>query len=203
MNTSTGNSRQMARSPEDVIFGAADKVEHLREKVDLLRGEVLALRDVVFMLATGAMTASAALSAIGAGSERADLIPELAPTPAQALEAKLATLDRLRYATRPVSDYAPPTGSVVYYIDRGGLVKIGTTSRFAKRMATMYVQPREVLAVEAGGYARESERHQQFSHLRTAPRSELFRVADDLRDHMLALRTENPDPWAFGTETAA
>lgn len=73
---------------------------------------------------------------------------------------------------------------VVYYVALlGGRIKIGTTSRLAKRLHEMRVRDEDVLAIEQGGRLVEMERHRQFAHLRIG-RSEEFTRAPDLEQHI-------------------
>jgi hypothetical protein len=89
-------------------------------------------------------------------------------------------------------------GSIVYYIRRGELIKIGTTTDPVTRFATLL--PDEVLAAEPGGQPEEYLRHRQFRHLRR--HGEYFEMADELMAHVLAVREAHgePDPawptWA-------
>lgn len=77
------------------------------------------------------------------------------------------------------------TDSVVYYIRRGDHIKIGRTTNFRHRMSPL--RPDAVLAVEPGGAALETERHQQFRrhHVRDHPDGiEWFRPGPDLLEHI-------------------
>lgn len=71
--------------------------------------------------------------------------------------------------------------AVVYYIKRGGLVKIGTTIDMTARMAVL--DPDEILATEPGSYDLERERLKQFRHL-LAKRAEWFYPGEDLLSHI-------------------
>ncbi len=85
--------------------------------------------------------------------------------------------------------------SVVYYVRRGDVIKIGTTTEPAIRFRTL--MPDEILAVEPGGEDLETARHRQFDHLRR--RGEYFRVAPELLEHARQLRRLHGDPdpsWA-------
>jgi hypothetical protein len=96
--------------------------------------------------------------------------------------------------------YAPPStgklpcapNSIVYYVRRGGLIKIGTTRRPERRF--LELMPDEILAVEPGTYQQERRRHRQFAHLRCA--GEYFSAAPELVDHAARLRALHgaPDP---------
>lgn len=85
---------------------------------------------------------------------------------------------------------AATADSIVYYIRRGGFIKIGTTvdprSRFTE------LRPDEILAYEPGSYAEEAARHKRFMHLRHS--GEYFRDDPELRDHIEHLRRLHGDP---------
>lgn len=82
--------------------------------------------------------------------------------------------------------------SIVYYIRRGRLIKIGTTTRPEQRFRNLV--PDEILAWEPGGRNEEQARHRQFAHLREG--GEYFRPGQDLQAHCRATRKRhgNPDP---------
>jgi hypothetical protein len=87
------------------------------------------------------------------------------------------------------------SSSVVYYVRRGDVVKIGTTTEPATRFRAL--MPDKILAVEPGGEDLEKARHRQFGHLRR--RGEYFRVAPELLEHARQLRRLHGDPdpsWA-------
>lgn len=77
------------------------------------------------------------------------------------------------------------TRSVVYYARCGALIKIGTTRNMAARKRA--IKADEILAVENGSFDLEHRRHDQFAHLRTSPRNELFRPGADLLAHIATL----------------
>lgn len=81
-------------------------------------------------------------------------------------------------------------GSIVYYIRRGELIKIGTTVDPVQRFSTLL--PSEILAFEPGTDELEKIRHQQFDHLRC--RGEHFREAPELLEHARHLRRLHGDP---------
>lgn len=88
--------------------------------------------------------------------------------------------------------------SIVYYVRRGPLIKIGTTVDPAARFRDL--MPDEIFAIEPGGHAEEALRHRQFWHLRAS--GEYFRDAQELRDHMAVMRAMHgePDPsWPTST----
>jgi hypothetical protein len=107
---------------------------------------------------------------------------------------RFTMLDDVRPPNRKL-DYDPPAsgrGSIVYYIRRSEVIKIGTTvapmSRFDDLM------PDEILAFEPGGAAKETLRHRQFAHLRR--RGEHFTQAPELAEHIRRIREQHgpPDP---------
>lgn len=87
---------------------------------------------------------------------------------------------------------APFSDAIVYYIRRGGLVKIGTTADPYGRFRDLV--PDEILAFEPGDRAQEQERHRQFMHLQVG--GEYFRDDPELRAHIGRLRKLHgaPDP---------
>lgn len=105
----------------------------------------------------------------------------------------IATAPEIRRA--PVHPEADPTGwpSIVYYIKRGEVIKIGTTTNAKRRFQNLV--PDEILAWEPGGAAEETARHRQFTHLRCGE-GEYFRPGLDLIKHCAAIRSANgaPDP---------
>lgn len=68
---------------------------------------------------------------------------------------------------------------VVYYMQRGGLIKIGTSTRLRKRSQELEA---EVLAAEPGGRVEEVQRHRQFNHLHD--HHEWFKPGEDLLGHI-------------------
>ena len=82
--------------------------------------------------------------------------------------------------------------SIVYYVRRGDLIKIGTTKRPHARFVDLL--PDEILAFEPGGHRQESMRHRQFSHLRLGAQSEYFDIATELTAHIERTRAEYGDP---------
>jgi hypothetical protein len=75
---------------------------------------------------------------------------------------------------------------VVYYVQVGEFVKIGTTIRIRQRMKA-YPPNKRLLATEPGGYELESRRHEQFAHLLAQGR-EWYRPEVKLIDHINILR---------------
>jgi len=84
------------------------------------------------------------------------------------------------------------SGQIVYYVRRGDLVKIGTTSDPAGRFGALL--PDEILAFEPGAQREEAQRHRQFDHLRPSSRTEYFTAAPELLAHIRAMRTAHGEP---------
>jgi hypothetical protein len=108
---------------------------------------------------------------------------------------RLAELDATKRACRRVKYETPPlesAGSIVYYIRRGRVIKIGTTVVPVMRFTNL--MPDEILAFEPGTVKVERMRHRQFQHLRC--RGEHFRPEPELLEHARQLRRihGNPDP---------
>ncbi len=104
-------------------------------------------------------------------------------------------LGKQRWAlAAPDVDAEPPppafAGSIVYYVRRGNLIKIGTTTSPRSRFGDLL--PDEILAVEPGGRPEEIRRHKQFRHIRC--RGEYFRYTPELRDHIAAIRASGGEP---------
>lgn len=83
-------------------------------------------------------------------------------------------------------------GSVVYYIRRSNLIKIGTTTRLRSRMNSL--MPDEILALEPGDEHTEAGRHLQFTELRADPRGEYFFPGAALLAHVSRTRREHGAP---------
>lgn len=97
-----------------------------------------------------------------------------------------------RYGDVPDDDLAPPRVDVVYYLRYADRVKIGTTANPRQRLAA--IRHEELLAFERGDRALEQRRHAQFATDRW-PRTEWFRLSDELRTHIDAVRAGVDDPW--------
>ena len=84
--------------------------------------------------------------------------------------------------------------SIVYYVRRGALIKIGTTVQPRKRFSSL--MPDAILAIEPGGRGVERARHCQFMHLRAGTGREYFRDTAELLDHARQVRSAygEPDP---------
>jgi HNH endonuclease len=74
---------------------------------------------------------------------------------------------------------------LVYYVRLNGLIKIGTTTQFRRRMHSLGAE--EYLAVEPGTYALELKRHHEFAAYRVEGSGELFKPATELLAHAAAL----------------
>lgn len=74
--------------------------------------------------------------------------------------------------------------SVVYYMQLGNRVKIGTSFNLPKRV--QQISPEKVLATEPGGTVTERQRHKQFAELRVV--GEWFRLEGTLVEHINELR---------------
>jgi hypothetical protein len=124
--------------------------------------------------------------------------------------AMAVKLGKLRWAADDSSERTDPatlltTCSIVYYIRRSNLIKIGTTASPHARFNEL--MPDEILAAEPGTYLEEKLRHRQFRHLRQ--QGEYFRDAPELRDHIRgvlelhgspdsswpSLARKTPKPW--------
>jgi len=94
-----------------------------------------------------------------------------------------APLDEAKLSAPSQAPLAAGSGSVVYYVRRARLIKIGTTTNPRDRFSNLL--PDEILAVEPGDRRREQMRHVQFGHLRVT--GEYFGDEPELRDHIAAL----------------
>ncbi|MFF9309917.1 hypothetical protein ACF1BS_03310 [Streptomyces sp. NPDC014748] len=88
----------------------------------------------------------------------------------------------------------PERTSIVYYMRRADLIKIGTTTDPHSRFSDL--RPDEILAFEPGGPEEEHLRHRQFLWCRVGKRSEYFRQTPKLLAHIDALVAKHgaPDP---------
>lgn len=78
------------------------------------------------------------------------------------------------------------TDNVVYYIQVGKYIKIGTTKDVDKRLQ-QYPPDSELLATEPGSYTIEDMRHQQFAKY-LAARNEWFSPGPKLMQHITGLQ---------------
>lgn len=110
-------------------------------------------------------------------------------------------LGRARFA-RMREGIEPPRGTSareradgqIYYIRRGALVKIGTTTDLHRRMSALL--PEEVLAVEPGSHSREAELHREFGSLRVPGQREWFYAGRNLQEHIEAVLDQHGPPPA-------
>jgi T5orf172 domain len=85
----------------------------------------------------------------------------------------------------PAGSDAASSPDVVYYAERDGLIKIGTSANVQRRMQELEA---ELLASEPGDRKLEDVRHQQFAA--THSHSEWFRPSSELRQHIDAIRAK-------------
>lgn len=78
------------------------------------------------------------------------------------------------------------TDNVVYYIQVGKYIKIGTTKDVDKRLQ-QYPPDSELLAIEPGSYTIEAMRHEQFAKY-LAARNEWFTPGPKLMQHITGLQ---------------
>ncbi|MFI6594967.1 hypothetical protein ACIBHX_01895 [Nonomuraea sp. NPDC050536] len=121
---------------------------------------------------------------------------------AVAIATKLGKLPnrkpRRQSEREPIADLGLPIWgeaqqSIVYYIRRGELIKIGTTMNPKDRFADLV--PDEILAFEPGDRSVEARRHDQYMRLRKG-NSEYFEAAPALMRHIACMRKTHgaPDP---------
>jgi excisionase family DNA binding protein len=91
----------------------------------------------------------------------------------------------------PLEGDPEDTHSIVYYVLRGQLIKIGTTSQPHRRFKAL--RPDAILAFEPGGRDIEVHRHRQFASFRMGD-SEYFRQAAKLARHISRMREMHGDP---------
>lgn len=110
-------------------------------------------------------------------------------------ESPAATKKKAKAADLGLPMWADAKQSIVYYIRRGPLIKIGTTTKPRSRFKELL--PDEILAFEPGDRAIEALRHQQYAHLRKG--GEYFAPDPALMRHITRLRKAHGDPdpgWA-------
>lgn len=110
----------------------------------------------------------------------------------KAIEIAIAVGRRQHIIESKRRNTVPPRQQIVYYIRRGELIKIGTTSNPASRFDSL--MPDEILAHEPGGVAEEALRHRQFNPERVARRGEYFRPSPRLMKHIAAVREQYGPP---------
>lgn len=87
--------------------------------------------------------------------------------------------------------------SVVYYIQFGQGIKIGTTRNMKQRLNAFCVPESAVLATEPGAYDLERSRHQFFRELRIG-NSEVFADSPKVRKHIEAVKKYHGEPKITG-----
>lgn len=85
------------------------------------------------------------------------------------------------------------TQSVVYYIQFGQGIKIGTTRNMQQRLSSFCLTESSVLATEPGSYDLERSRHEFFKELRIG-RSEVFTDSPKIRKHIEAVKKYHGEP---------
>ena len=111
--------------------------------------------------------------------------------------------ERLRRAELNIPLVAPEVTkayeeqSQVYYIRIGEWIKIGYTANMRQRINSLRVEPKDILATEPGGRAKERERHLQFANIRQGRRENFERTAD-LLTHIARVRREHGRPIMTG-----
>lgn len=88
---------------------------------------------------------------------------------------------------RPAADTAT---ALVYYVQHGDRIKIGTTTNWRNRMGV--IPHDRILAFEPGWKSVEADRHEQFAQHRYG-RSEWFEPHDVLWDHIIDLNDKHPE----------
>lgn len=89
--------------------------------------------------------------------------------------------------------HMPPRGPLVYFIRKGGRVKIGFTHRLSQRMQA-FGDDLVLLGTVSGTTTTERMYHQRFAHLRDD--GEWFWIADDLLAAIEA-EAEKPEPFLY------
>ena len=84
--------------------------------------------------------------------------------------------------TSPAGSDATPPPDVVYYAERDGLIKIGTSTAVQRRIHELAAV---LLTTEPGGRKEETQRHRQFAA--SWVHGEWFRPDEDLLRHIEAL----------------
>lgn len=171
--------------------GLRPSVAHLVEKLDPESESFARTAAVLVDMAAGGIEINAAAI---------DIAIKLAAQQ-QARDADTIKANR-ELAPRPLRLWGEQDGreSIVYYIRRGELIKIGTTTNPKRRFESL--MPDEILAWEPGGTLEEALRHRQFRRLRQGL-GEYFQIAPDLLKHCKTLRTLHGDPNADWPTTAS
>lgn len=108
--------------------------------------------------------------------------------------AELERREREAASRPPLVAQPAQLESVVYYVQLGEWIKIGYSKNLRARLHQLRAEPGHVLAVEPGGRSIEEQRHQQFAHLRPRAKWENFAPAEDLAEHIAALREQHGIP---------
>lgn len=97
---------------------------------------------------------------------------------------RLAFAKSRKAAERRGEPVLPERAQVVYFLRRGGMVKIGTTTDLPRRVKAFQHTLADVVGVVPGGYPVERAWHQRFNHLRVSAAAsggtEWFTAADEL-----------------------
>lgn len=105
-----------------------------------------------------------------------------------AAETTLSVLETLDTAWNGGRKFKVLGESIVYYVEVGPLIKIGTTTDLERRIA-QYPPGSKLLATEPGGREVESKRHYQFQDC-LADRREWFHPNPELLSHVAALASD-------------
>jgi len=95
-----------------------------------------------------------------------------------------------RYGDVPDADLPIPRIDVVYYLRFDRRVKIGTSWRPRRRLAS--IRHDELLAFERGNRVVEQQRHREFADIREG--GEWFTLTAELEAHIVTLRRVG-EPW--------
>ena len=83
--------------------------------------------------------------------------------------------------------------AVVYYIQFGPGIKIGTTTNMKQRLNSFALPESAVLATEPGSYDLERSRHEFFADTRI-PNTEIFTESPKIRKHIEAVKRYHGEP---------
>lgn len=89
--------------------------------------------------------------------------------------------------------------SVVYYIQEGARIKIGTSTNLPQRLKS--ISHDQLLAVEPGGLKEERSRHKMFAAI--AVGNEWFEAAPPLLAHVRSIRSEHGEPHSVWNKIVA
>jgi len=95
-------------------------------------------------------------------------------------DGQVVTLYGRQYDLDPRHNPEPPP--LIYYIQFGDRIKIGTTTHLWRRLGELPCD--QLLAVEPGDSGLERERHRQFARYRLTCRGEWFRDCQPIRHHI-------------------